>query len=288
MTGFGRFEASGASRRFCVEIKSVNHRYLDLSIKMPRLLNPFESKIRAAVRKYAERGKIDLFVTMGLEEAAAGQVVYNRAMAAQYCQSLKRIAEDFGLENDIRVSHLSRFPEVLTVEEAPADEDALWEELSGVLTGALERFAESRSREGDHLKQDLLEKCDELSAHVDFIRECSPEILARYKEELREKVVALLGDAQVEESRLLMETTLYADKICVDEEIVRLSSHFAAMKKTLEEGGAVGRKLDFLAQEMNREANTILSKAGDLKISDAGIELKTGIEKLREQIQNIE
>ena len=288
MTGFGRFEVSGAQRKFTVEVKSVNHRYLDLNIKMPKLFNPFESEIRREIKRYAERGKIDLFITMENEGAAVGTVYYNKVLAEQYFTSLSRMAEDFGLENDIRVSHLSRYPEVFTMEEAPANEDELWQELSAALKGALERFCESRAKEGEHLRQDLMAKCDEMQTHVDFIRERSPEILQKYKAELRAKVLSLLEDSQIDENRLLMETTLYADKICVDEELVRLTSHIAAVKNALASGGAVGRKLDFLAQEMNREANTILSKSTDLEISDRGIELKTVIEKIREQIQNIE
>ncbi len=288
MTGFGRFEVSVADRRFAVEIKSVNHRYLDLNIKMPRLLNPFEAEIRREIKKYAERGKIDLYITMENEGASVGTVYYNKALAEQYFECLKRMSDDFGIENDIRVSHLSRYPEVFTMEDASADEDELLKELKTALTGALERFSESRAKEGEHLKDDLLKKCDELLLHVDFIKGKAPEILNQYKADLREKVRGLLEDAQIDESRLLMETTIYADKICVDEEIVRLSSHIDAVKSALTKGEAVGRKLDFLAQEMNREANTILSKSDDLEISDHGIELKTCIEKIREQIQNIE
>ncbi|MBQ9437550.1 MAG: YicC family protein [Lachnospiraceae bacterium] len=288
MTGFGRFEASGNSRKFTAEIKSVNHRYLDFNIKMPKLLNPFEGEIRKEVKQYAQRGKVDLYITMENEGDAVGKVLYNKSLAAQYYECLAQMAMDFGLENDIRVSHLSRYPDVFTMEEEQTDENELWQELSIALKGALEMFADSRKREGEHLRHDLLEKCGELEKHVLFIKEHSPEILNEYRATLREKMLNLLEDRQIDESRLLMETALFADKVCVDEEIVRLSSHIQAVKKDLEAGGAIGRKLDFLAQEMNREANTILSKTNNIEISNRGIEIKTSIEKIREQIQNIE
>ena len=198
------------------------------------------------------------------------------------------MARDFGLDNDIRVSTLSRFPEVLTMEEQPADEEEIWKVLCGAVQGAAEKFVETRIKEGETLKTDLIAKLDGMLVHLDFIEERSPQLVEEYKKKLRERVYELLEDTKVEESRLLMEVTLFADKICVDEELVRLRSHIETTKQTLVEGGSIGRKLDFIAQEMNREANTILSKTNNLEISNRAIELKTEIEKVREQIQNIE
>lgn len=201
---------------------------------------------------------------------------------------MKQMADDFSIENDIRASQLSKFPEVFTLEEQPLDEEGLWPALETACRQALAQFSEARNTEGEHLKEDLLEKCSKMLSYVDYIEERSPQILAKYRERLEGKVKELLADTQMDESRLAMEVTIFADKICVDEETVRLRSHINSTASTLKEGGAVGRKLDFIAQEMNREANTILSKANDLETSQVAISLKTDIEKVREQIQNIE
>ena len=201
---------------------------------------------------------------------------------------LNAMAETFHLENDVRVSTLSRYPDVFVMEEQEMDEEELWNGLQKAICGACEQFVETRIREGENLKKDLCEKLDDLLAGVDFIEERSPQIMQEYRSHLTEKIQELLGDTQIDEGRIATEVTIYADKVCVDEETVRLRSHITSMKETLSEGGPVGRKLDFIAQEMNREANTILSKANNIEISDVGINLKTGIEKIREQIQNIE
>ena len=198
------------------------------------------------------------------------------------------MSDDFGLENDIRVSTLSRFPEVFTMEELEIDEEALFSELSVVIEDACKKFVESREVEGEKLKIDLLAKLEEMMGYVDFIEKRSPQIVEEYKSKLIEKIEMLLGDNKIDESRIAQEVTIYADKVCVDEEIVRLKSHIEAMKAALLSGESVGRKLDFIAQEMNREANTTLSKSTDLEITNIGIDLKTLIEKIREQIQNIE
>jgi len=288
MTGFGRCEVSEGSRKFTVEMKSVNHRYLDVNMKMPKKLNFFESSIRSELKNYIQRGKVDLFITYEDFSESNVCVKYNREIAGEYMKYLSQMAEEFSLDNDVRVSSLSRYPEVFTMEEQVVDETELWKELQKALQGAAESFVETRIREGENLKNDLIGKLDGMLAHVDFILERSPQIVSEYKQKLTEKVKELLEDTKIDESRLLMEVTLFADKVCVDEEIVRLRSHIATMKETLIEGGSIGRKLDFIAQEMNREANTILSKANDLAISNSAIELKTEIEKVREQIQNIE
>ncbi len=289
MTGFGRCEVADGERKFTVEMKGVNHRYLDVGVRMPKRLGSFETAVRSLMKQSISRGKVDVFIAY--EDSSENQVSlkYNEALAGEYLLYFKRMEEKFGLENDVRVSTLARFPEVLTMEEQSPDEDEIWNGLRRALDGALGQFAETRSAEGENLKKDILEKLDGLSELVVFIEERSPQVLAQYREKLEEKVRELLEDTQMEEARIAAEVVLFADKICTDEEVVRLKSHMVHMRETLmsDEPG-VGRKLDFIAQEMNREANTILSKANDLDISNAGINLKTEIEKIREQIQNIE
>ena len=288
MTGFGRCEISEGDRKMTVEMKSVNHRYLDVAVKMPKKLNYFESAIRSLLKTYIQRGKVDVFITYEDLSEANAVLRYNQALAAEYLKYLNQMAEEFHLEQDVKVSALSRYPEVLVMEEVQEDEEELWKLLEKAVKGACEQFVETRIREGENLKRDLLIKLDELLEHVAYVEERSPQIVAEYREKLTEKVKELLADTQMEESRIAAEVTIYADKICVDEEIVRLKSHIKHTKETLEKEDSVGRKLDFIAQEMNWEANTILSKSNDLEVSNHAIELKTGIEKVREQIQNIE
>ena len=215
-------------------------------------------------------------------------VKYNEALAAEYLRYLNQMSETFGLENDVRVSVLSRYPEVFTMEEQTEDEEELWNGLKEALEGAFAQFVETRQTEGRNLKQDILSKLDNLSKEIVYIEERSPQIIAEYRAKLEDKMKELLADTQIEESRIAAEVILFADKICTDEEVVRLKSHIRHMRDTLEEKDEIGRKLDFIAQEMNREANTILSKANDLETSNHAISLKTEIEKIREQIQNIE
>lgn len=288
MTGFGRCEIAENSRKFTVEMKSVNHRYLDVNIKMPKTLNFFESAIRGELKNYITRGKVDIFITYEDLSEKTSSVHYNREIAEEYLSYLRQMAEEFNLENDVRVSTLSKYPEVFTMEEAGVDEEELWKELQKAVQGAAKMFVDTRIVEGEHLKDDLIEKLDGMLKLVDFIEERSPKLIEEYRQKLEDKVRELLQDTAVDEGRLLTEVTIFADKVCVDEEIVRLRSHIETTKNTLLEGGSIGRKLDFIAQEMNREANTILSKANDLEISNCAIELKTEIEKVREQIQNIE
>ena len=288
MTGFGRCEVQKDARKFTVELKGVNHRYLDVNIRMPKKLNFFETAIRTLLKSYAARGKIDIFISC--EDLSQNQVSvkYNPVLAAEYLKYLNQMAEEFGLENDIRVSALSRYPEVFTMEEQTEDEEELWNGLKEALEGAFGQFVETRATEGENLKKDILEKLGTLEELVGFIEERSPQIVKEYRERLEEKTQKLLADAKIEESRIAAEVILFAAKICTDEEVVRLKSHISHMRNTLEEKEGIGRKLDFIAQEMNREANTILSKANDIEVSDCAISLKTEIEKIREQIQNIE
>lgn len=288
MTGFGRCEITENSRKFTVEMKSVNHRYLDVNIKMPKSLNFFESAIRSELKNYISRGKVDVFISYEDFSENTSTLHYHREVAREYLGYLRQMAQEFGLDDDIRVSTLSKYPEVFTMEEAGVDEEELWKELQKAVDGAAKMFVETRITEGEHLRSDLIAKLDGMLKLVDFIDERSPQIIAEYRHRLTEKVKELLEDTMVDENRLLTEVTIFADKVCVDEEIVRLRSHIETTKETLLAGGSIGRKLDFIAQEMNREANTILSKANDLEISNCAIELKTEIEKVREQIQNVE
>ncbi len=288
MTGFGRCEVTFDSRKFTVEMKSVNHRYLDVNIKMPKKLNFFESAIRTELKNYITRGKVDVFITYEDFSESNTSVCYHKEVAAEYLKYLRQMAEDFGLDDDIRVSTLSKYPEVFSMEEQTMDEEELWKELQKAIAGAAEMFVQSRITEGENLRTDMIEKLDGMLKLVDFISERSPAIVAEYRQKLEDRVRELLEDNTVDEGRLLTEVTIFADKVCVDEELVRLRSHIETTRKTLLEGGSIGRKLDFIAQEMNREANTTLSKSNDLEISNCAIELKTEIEKVREQIQNIE
>ena len=291
MTGFGRCEVTEGQRKYTVELKSVNNRYLDINIKMPKKFNAFESAIRAELKNYMKRGKVDVFISYEDFSESDSKVKYNKAIAEEYFNYFKEMSTDFGLDNDIRVSVLSRFPEVFTMEEEELDEEEVWSGLKKAINGAGKEFFESRAKEGEFLCKDLTEKLDVMYSNVEFITERSPIIIQEYKTKLREKIQDLLEDKQIDENRIAMEVTIYADKVCVDEELTRLRSHILATKDTLlseDDKDGIGRKLDFLAQEMNREANTILSKSTDLKISDVGIALKTDIEKVREQIQNIE
>lgn len=288
MTGFGRAENLQGNRKFTVEMKAVNHRYFDVTIKMPKKLSFFESAIRTFLKNYIQRGKVDVFITYEDFTEENVSLKYNEAIAAQYLKYYRQMTETFGLRDDISVSALGRCPEVFTMEEQTVDEKEIWAVLESALKEACEKFVESRITEGERLKEDLYDKLDGMIRDVDAIEDRYPQIMAEYREKLTMKVEELLGDAQMEEGRIAAEVILFADKICTDEETVRLRSHIESMREELLRGGSVGRKLDFLAQEMNREANTILSKANDLETSNRAINLKTEIEKIREQIQNIE
>ena len=288
MTGFGRCEIANEQQKITVEMKAVNHRYCDINIKMPKKLSIFEAGMRSLLKKYIQRGKVDVFISY--EDYTENNMVlkYNEELAAEYVAVLQRMSEKFGIENDVRTSSLSRYPDVLSLEEQAVDTDELWSVIEAALDQACKQFVETRLVEGENLKNDLISKLDGMLVDVDYIEARSPEILAEHRQKLEAKVRELLGDSTIDESRIITETTIFADKICVDEEIVRLRSHIASTRQALIDGGSIGRKLDFIAQEMNREANTILSKANDLEVANHAINLKTEIEKVREQIQNIE
>ncbi|MDD6796842.1 MAG: YicC family protein [Clostridia bacterium] len=288
MTGFGRCEMTEETRKISVEMKSVNHRYLEAGIKMPKKLNVFEARIREVIKKYIQRGKVDVYITY--EDYAENKVAlkYNADVADEYMNIFDKMSRQFELRNDITIAQLSRFPEVISTEEQAADEEEIWNFIRGAVEGACQQMLTARITEGENLKEDLMGKLDNMLDMVGFIEERSPKIMNDYRSKLMDKVKEILGDTTIDESRIATEVVLYADKICVDEETVRLKSHIDHAKKCLGEDGGVGRKLDFIAQEMNREANTILSKADDIEISNKAIDLKTEIEKVREQIQNIE
>ena len=289
MTGFGHGEVSNdKNQKVTVEMKSVNHRYCDISLKLPKKLAMFEANIRNIMKEYASRGKIDIYVSYEDLSETAVSLHYNQAMAEEYMQVFKKMQEDFNIETKITAEALAKYPEVVTIEEVQQDEEVWWELLEAALRQAAEKFVETRTIEGANLKRDLLGKLDQMAANVTFIEERSPQIIAEYRSKLEEKVKEFLEDSTIEENRIAAEVTLYADKIAVDEEIVRLQSHISSMTDVLESDESIGRKLDFMAQEMNREANTILSKSSDVDLADHAIELKTNVEKVREQIQNIE
>ena len=288
MTGFGRSEIVKGNRKISVEIKSVNHRYLEAGIKMPKKLNVFESRMRDLLKKYATRGKIDIFINYEDDSESQVNLKFNQNIADEYMAIFNNMSEKYNLKNVMTVGGLARFPEVITMDEVQEDEEELWHFIEEAMKAALEQFVNTRILEGENLKKDLLGKLDHMEELVAFVEKRSPEIMKEYRSKLESKVKELLGDTTIDESRIATEVIIYADKICVDEETVRLRSHIEHARKCLNEDGGIGRKMDFIAQEMNREANTTLSKANDIEISNAAIDLKTEIEKVREQIQNIE
>ena len=290
MTGFGKAEAVTDDYRIAVEIKSVNHRYLDLSIRMPRRFNCFESKLRQVFKDYGERGKTDIYISFDDYTDSAKKLKFNRELAQEYLGYINQMSAEFGIKNDVGASVLSRYPDVFMMEETSDDDDRLWEMLEPVFREAGSNFRDSRVKEGSNLTADLLSKLEAMEGYVKSIEEFSPSVVEEYRSRLKARLTETLSEigAQADEGRLVSEVTIYADKICTDEEMVRLKSHISAMQKKLKAGGACGRELDFIAQEMNREANTTLSKANSLKIADTAIALKTEIEKVREQVQNIE
>ncbi|MCR5331640.1 MAG: YicC family protein [Lachnospiraceae bacterium] len=288
MTGFGRFEKETLEKKITVEMKAVNHRYCEISLRMPKKLNFFEAAIRNLLKNYINRGKVDVFISYEDLTEGTSCVKYNYDIAKEYYEHIVKLGDDFRIENDLKASVLARFPEVLTLEEQPVDEEELWNYISDAIAKCAENFVKTRIDEGEHLKNDLVNKLDNMVGMIDFIENRSPQVVDEYRNRLYAKVEELLCDNKIDQGILATEITIFADKICVDEETVRLRAHIKNMKATLDEAENVGRKLDFIAQEMNREANTILSKSSDLDITNTAINLKTDIEKIREQIQNIE
>lgn len=288
MTGFGRAELSENGKKFTVEIKSVNHRYCEISTRLSRKLNCYDSAIRQIVKNYANRGKIDINVSMTDEGESASCIKYNSEMAASYASYLRQMALENDIKEDISIGLLAKMPEVFTLDEPDEDTEKTWELLEKAVNQAAESFAESRRVEGEHLRNDIYDKLDGLYSRIELIEKRSPEMMDEYRKKLYERISEIINDKNLTEKTIAAELIIYADKTCVDEETVRLRAHIDNMKNTLCQGENVGRKLDFLAQEMNREANTILSKANDIEVSGVAIDIKTEIEKIREQIQNIE
>ena len=288
MTGYGKGIAENSDARVTIEMKSVNHRYLDLNIKLPKKLNFLESTIRNKISESVFRGKVDVYITLNEHSDACYQVTINDAIAQKYYDSISAMADKLGIDNDMKASSISRLPDVIELEEMEADEDSLKALVLEALDSCVVQFVDSRIAEGNRLETDLIAKMDEMLVLVDKLEARSPQIIEEYRARLKTKVAELLDDTHIDESRVAQEVVIYADKICIDEEMVRLKSHVSETRGVFELDKEVGRKLDFLAQELNREANTILSKSTDVEIADIGITLKTLIEKVREQIQNIE
>jgi TIGR00255 family protein len=288
MTGFGRAEEITDNYKLSVEIKSVNHRYLDLNIKMPRRFFPFEADIRNIVKEYVSRGKVDLFINYLDFKDKAGGVYLNKNIVEKYLDIGLELCKEYKIVDDLKVSHLLQLPDVISIDEPELDEDEIKSRLFTVLKKACKVFLSTREAEGEKLFTDMSSKLKVLADTTENIDKRYPEVLEEYKAKLTLKINELLSGASIEENRIATEVTLFADKIGIDEEVVRLFSHIKAMNDEMKLDTGIGRKLDFLAQEMNREANTILSKSTDLNIADYAIILKTEIEKIREQIQNIE
>lgn len=288
MTGFGRYETVTDAYRIAVEIKSVNHRYCDLNIKLPKKFNEIENTLRMMMKEIAERGKVDVYVSYEDYAGKGTHVHYHPQIAKEYVKVAAQVAEEFELHNSLSAERLLGFADVISLEEESNDLESVFPIVTQTLQKAGEQFIASREREGEQLYQDIKGKLAYLLTLVAQVEERSPQMLQEHRQKLLEKVQELLGDRKIDEGILATELIVYADKVCVDEETVRLRSHIDAMSETLDMQEAIGRKLDFIAQEMNREANTILSKANDKELSGIAINLKTEIEKIREQIQNIE
>lgn len=288
MTGFGRYETVADEYRIAVEIKSVNHRYCDLNIKLPKKFNEIENTLRMMMKEIAERGKVDVYVSYEDYAGKGTHVHYHPQIAKEYVKVAAQVAEEFELHNSLSAERLLGFADVISLEEESNDLESVFPIVTQTLQKAGEQFIASREREGEQLYQDIKGKLAYLLTLVAQVEERSPQMLQEHRQKLLEKVQELLGDRKIDEGILATELIVYADKVCVDEETVRLRSHIDAMSETLDMQEAIGRKLDFIAQEMNREANTILSKANDKELSGIAINLKTEIEKIREQIQNIE
>ncbi|KAJ51498.1 uncharacterized protein (TIGR00255 family) [Clostridium tetanomorphum] len=288
MTGFGRATFEDSSRSFVVEIKSVNHRYCDINIKMPKSLISLEDKIRATIQRKINRGKVDVFITLNTYDKKDVKTFLNKSLADDYLECLNEIKERYDVVDDISVSLIAKFPEIITLKQQEEDLEELLNSLSRPLEEAVELLVAMREREGFKLGENILEKCNNIKHIVNEIEKRSSIVPVIYKEKLTSRIKELLEDSQIDESRIAMEVAILADKACIDEELVRLNSHIIQMKETLNLNEPIGRKLDFIVQEMNREANTIASKANDLDITNLALNIKNEIEKIREQIQNVE
>lgn len=288
MTGYGRACVSTDGMNVTVEIKSVNHRYLEFSSRCPRTYGFLDEKLKSYVSSRVSRGKVECYVQIENLEDDSVVVEVNQSLAKGYYDAIGAIAERYGVENKLTAEVLSRYPDVLVVRKEEADEEKIWSAVKLAAEEAVDKFIEMRTTEGEKLKEDILSRADHILGNVAFIESRSPETVREYNEKLVARMKELLGDSSIDESRILTEAAIYADKIAVAEETVRLRSHISQLEAFLDSHEAIGRKIDFLVQEMNREANTIGSKAQDIEIASKVIEIKAEIEKIREQVQNIE
>ena len=288
MTGFGRAQATVDGMQITIELKSVNHRYFEFSSRTPRAYGFLDEKLKSYLQDRVSRGKVECFVSIETLDEPDCTVQVNHSLAGGYCQALQELSERYGLENDVTVTSLARYPDIFSVHKAPTDEARIWAAVSAVAEQALTSFVSMRAREGEKLKNDILSRCDLILQHVEFIEERSPQTVRQYNEKLLERMRTVLEDVHVDEQRLLTEAAIFADKVAVAEETVRLRSHIDQMRSFMDAEEAIGRKMDFLVQEFNREANTIGSKAQDVEIARHVIDIKAEVEKIREQVQNVE
>ena len=288
MTGYGRSEYSHDDRKFMVEIKSVNHRYNDISIKLPRSMNYMEDKVRKVLLENIFRGKTDVYIFFESNSKDDVCVNLNLPLADAYFEKIKILSERYSLKDDEMLSNIIKFSDVITVEKPDSDEETMWDILVLPLNEAIDKFIKMREVEGEVLKLDILKKVENIKIFIKNIKERSPYVPKEYEQKLNERLNVLLEKIEIDPQRVAQEIAIFADKCCIDEEITRLESHILQLVQILNDGGTIGRKLDFLIQEMNRESNTIASKSNDIIITKASIELKSEIEKIREQIQNIE
>jgi len=288
MTGYGRGENEADGRKFSVEIKSVNHRYNDISIRLPRSMNYLEDKIRKTLMKKIMRGKTDVYITFETFSDDDVNIKINETLAKAYCDKLDYLKLHFGLTGDNTLDLVAKFPDVISLEKVQDDEDTIWSALLPALEEAINSFISMREAEGESLKLDILKKAEFIEDFVVKIKERAPLVAEDYRQRLTDRLSELLADTNIDEQRILTEVTVFADRACIDEEITRLISHINQLREIFGKDEPIGRKLDFLVQEMNREANTIASKSNDIRITQITVELKSEIEKIREQIQNIE
>ena len=288
MTGYGRAEVLVNGRNILVEIRSVNHRYFEFSCRSPRAYGFLESRLKTYLQGKLSRGKVDVNVSIQTVEGSSASVQVNRELAASYVQALRALEEPLGLRDDLSLSVISRFSDIFTVNKETEDEDAIWADVLQVADEATGRFVQMRETEGAKMKEDVESRLDFIMKGVEKVEARSPKTVEEYRARLYNKMSEVLGNTQIDEQRILTEAALYAEKIAVSEETVRLRSHVGQFRAILAQGGPVGRKLDFLIQECNRETNTIGSKAQDIEIARIVVDIKSEIEKIREQIQNIE
>ena len=289
MTGFGRGDSQVLDKSFQVELKSVNHRYMDVSIKMPKKFTYLEENIRKVIKSHIQRGRIEVYITYENIGESDTSISVDMPLAKEYLKAFMKLEEELSIENDVTTSMIARFPDVIRIEKKEDNEDEIWKSLEEALNGALKQLVAMRAEEGNKLELDLLKRLNKTKDFLAKVKERSPMIIQEYRQKLNDRIKEMLNEEfSLDDSRIATEVALFADRSNITEEIVRLYSHIDQFKNTLEEDDSVGRKLDFLLQEMNREANTIGSKANDLILANLVINIKSEIEKMREQIQNIE